>query len=149
MVYSPHPPYEILQTRDIDAAMMSRMRRFAKSWDQIANSGNFVETAPLLWERAEPFAGFLAFTDWLYEREQRTHGLSLVRLMEGLLCYLTDVGKFSGQDVAERLWPDYQRGGRSDRPRLFAGYELSPPTRQRKSVQLPRRQSRHIVEAES
>jgi hypothetical protein len=25
------------------------MRRFARYWDLIANSGNFIETTPLLW----------------------------------------------------------------------------------------------------
>ncbi len=147
MVYSPHPPYEVLQTRDLDAGLMSRLRRFAKFWDLIANSGNFVETAPLLWERSEPFAGYLAFSDWLYEQEQRTHGLSLVRLMERLLEFLTEVCGLPAGEVAERLWRDYQRGGRSDRPRLFAGYELSPPIHQRKSTTAPRRQARHIVES--
>jgi len=55
MVYSPHPPYEILKTRDIDESLMARLRRFAKYWDLIANSGNFVETTPLLWRRATGF----------------------------------------------------------------------------------------------
>ena len=147
MVYSPHPPFEVLKTRDIDAATMSRLRRFAKFWDLIANSGNFVETAPLLWERSNPFAGVLAFADWLYECEQRTHGLSLVRLMERLLSYLTEVCSLPRPEVAERLWQDYQRGGRSDRPRMFDGDELSPPVHNRKSSRTPRRQSRHIVES--
>ena len=48
--------------------------------------------------------------------------------------------------MAERLWQDYQRGGRSDRPRLFADYELSPPVHNRTSARLPRRQARHMVE---
>jgi hypothetical protein len=147
MVYSPHPPYEVLKTRDIDAAMMSRLRRFAKFWDLIANSGNFVETTPLLWERSEPFAGFLAFSDWMYEEEQRTHGLSLIRLMERLLQFLTLTCSLPGPEVAERLWQDYQRGGRSDRPRLFDRYELSPPFHHRKAAPAPRRQARHIVES--
>src|SRR5262249_8011449 len=33
MVYSSHPPYEILQTRLIDFATMQRLRRFARYWD--------------------------------------------------------------------------------------------------------------------
>jgi hypothetical protein len=49
MVYSPHPPYEILQTRLIDFSTVQELRRFAKYWDTIANSGNFVETIPLIW----------------------------------------------------------------------------------------------------
>src|SRR5205823_12838444 len=43
-VYSPHPPYEILQTKLINFATMQRLRRFSRYWDLIANSGNFVET---------------------------------------------------------------------------------------------------------
>ena len=50
MVYSPHPPYEVLQTKLLDFATIHELRRFAKYWDTIANSGNFVETVPLVWE---------------------------------------------------------------------------------------------------
>ena len=64
----------------------------------------------MLWERTEPFAGFLAFSDWLHEKEQRLHGLSLIRLMERLLEFLTEVRGLPGSEVAERLWQDYQRG---------------------------------------
>ncbi len=49
MVYNPHPPYEILQNRLIDFATMQKLRRFARYWDLVGNSGNFVETAPLIW----------------------------------------------------------------------------------------------------
>ncbi len=49
MVYNPHPPYEILQTRLIDFASMQKLRRFARYWDLIGNSGNFVQTLPLIW----------------------------------------------------------------------------------------------------
>ena len=50
MVYSPHPPYEVLQTKLLDFATIQELRRFAKLWDTIANSGNFVETVPKIWE---------------------------------------------------------------------------------------------------
>jgi radical SAM superfamily enzyme YgiQ (UPF0313 family) len=49
MIYNPHPPYEILQNRLIDFATMQRLRRFARYWDLVGNSGNFVETTPLIW----------------------------------------------------------------------------------------------------
>jgi radical SAM superfamily enzyme YgiQ (UPF0313 family) len=49
MVYSPAPPYEILQNRLIDFPTMQRLRRFARYWELVGNSGNFVETLPLLW----------------------------------------------------------------------------------------------------
>src|SRR5207253_4482365 len=41
MIYSACPPYEILQNKSIDFASMQRMRRFARYWDLIGNSGNF------------------------------------------------------------------------------------------------------------
>ncbi len=50
MVYSPHPPYEVLQTKLLDFATIQELRRFAKLWDTIANSGNFVETVPMVWD---------------------------------------------------------------------------------------------------
>jgi len=50
MVYNPYPPYEILQTKLIDFATMQKLRRFARYWDLVGNSGNFVETTPLIWD---------------------------------------------------------------------------------------------------
>src|SRR3954465_9606706 len=49
MAYYPHPPYEILQNRLLDFTTMQKMRRFARYWDLVANSGNFVESCALLW----------------------------------------------------------------------------------------------------
>ena len=49
MIYNPHPLYEILQNQLIDFATMQRLRRFARYWDLVGNSGNFVESTPLIW----------------------------------------------------------------------------------------------------
>ena len=54
MVYHARPPYEILQNRLIDFATMQRLRRFAKYWDLVGNSGNFVATTPLIWRKDRP-----------------------------------------------------------------------------------------------
>jgi radical SAM superfamily enzyme YgiQ (UPF0313 family) len=51
MRFDPSPPYEILQNRLIDFATMHTLRRFARYWDLIGNSGNFDETTPLIWSR--------------------------------------------------------------------------------------------------
>jgi hypothetical protein len=64
-----------------------------------------------------------------------------------LLEFLTEECALPAAQVAERLWLDYQRGGRSDRPRMFEGYELSPPIHKRTAANAPRRQARHIVES--
>jgi radical SAM superfamily enzyme YgiQ (UPF0313 family) len=52
MVYNPHPPYELLQNRLMDFPTMQKLRRFARYWDLVGNSGNFVETTPLIWSKA-------------------------------------------------------------------------------------------------
>jgi hypothetical protein len=49
MIYSPHAPYEVLQTKTMDFETIQRMRRFARYWDLMANSGNFLRTTPLIW----------------------------------------------------------------------------------------------------
>jgi radical SAM superfamily enzyme YgiQ (UPF0313 family) len=51
MVYNPRPPYELLQNRLIDFPTMQKLRRFARYWDLVGNTGNFVETTPLIWSK--------------------------------------------------------------------------------------------------
>ncbi len=53
MIYSPHPPYELLENRLLDFPTMQRLKRFARYWDLVGNSGNFVQTTPLIWKNAE------------------------------------------------------------------------------------------------
>jgi radical SAM superfamily enzyme YgiQ (UPF0313 family) len=81
MVYSPDPPYEILQNKLIDFFTMQRLRRFARYWDLVANSGNF---APITWD----FESFLCFSDWLYTQTRQTHSIARARLAELLGSYL-------------------------------------------------------------
>ena len=174
MIYNPHPPYEILQNQLIDFATMQRLRRFARYWDLVSNSGNFVATTPLIWgensspvgrasSRAETdsqdrlagslapppaFAGFLRFSDWLHARTGRTDGIALVRLMELLFEFLTGELKLDAKPVAETLWRDYQRGGRHDKPSFLKNFlsteEAVIPLRKNKTA-LPKRQARHLV----
>jgi radical SAM superfamily enzyme YgiQ (UPF0313 family) len=118
MTYNAHPPYEVLQTRLVTFGEMQKMRRFARYWDLVANSGNFIETTPLLWRenRASPFGAFLAFSEWLYGRVRRTDSIALVRLAELLYTYLTNELGLSAASVGEVLWRDYGRGSGRDVP---------------------------------
>ncbi|HTD85460.1 MAG TPA: radical SAM protein, partial [Candidatus Binatia bacterium] len=122
MVYNPHPPYEILQNRLMDFATMQRLRRFARYWDLVGNSGNFVESTSLLWTGGgSPFASFLRWSDWLHQRIGRTDSIALARLMELLLAFLTDERGLERRKVAETMARDYQRGGRRDAPEFLKG----------------------------
>jgi hypothetical protein len=145
MIYSPNPPYEILQTRLIDFATMQRLRRFSRYWDLIANSGNFVATTPLIWGDQSPFKWFLALSDWLFIKAGKSHAISLHRLMELLLEFLQQRRGVAVAVAAEAIWQDYQRGGRSDRPGFLAPYVAAADTRNIRSKNGPARQARFLA----
>ena len=148
MIYNPNPPYEILQNRLIDFATMQRLRRFARYWEMVGNSGNFAETKPLIWQDSSPFNGFLRWSDWLHARVNRTDGIALLRLMELLFKFLTEELRLEPWRVAEALWHDYKRGGRHDKPGFMKDFLVNdertlpaPKTR----AKLPKRQARHLA----
>lgn len=117
MIYGQDPPYEILQNRLMDFLTIQKLRRFAHHWDLVNNSGNFVETTPLIWQAARsPFAGFLRWSEWLHAEVASDHGIALYRLTELLFRYLTEELKQDPFPVAPILLRDYQRTGRSDCP---------------------------------
>lgn len=147
MVYNPHPPYEILQTRLIDFATMQTLRRFARFWDLVGNSGNFVETTPLIWHGgASPFHSFRRWSDWLYARVRRTDAIALARLMESLFVHLTGEKKLAPGFVAETMWRDFQRGARHDPPEFLREFltATGPPRTRNRSAPL-KRQARHLA----
>ena len=159
MVYNPHPPYEILQNRLVDFATMQKLRRFARYWDLVGNSGNFVETTPLIWSNAgeasrlspallSPFASFMRWSEWLHAHIGRTDSIALVRLMELLFEFLTLELKLDPQHIAPILWRDYRRGGRHDKPSFLkhllpADETLALP--RHTCPALPKRQARHAA----
>jgi hypothetical protein len=117
MVYNPCPPYEILQNKLIDFAAMQKLRRFARYWDLVGNSGNFLSSAPLLWHQHDsPFRALMRWSEWLHARVGRTDSIALARLMELLFKYLTSEAGLDPKQVAEVMWRDYRRGGRRDKP---------------------------------
>jgi radical SAM superfamily enzyme YgiQ (UPF0313 family) len=155
MAYSPVPPYEILQNRLILFADLQRLRRFAKYWELVGNSGNFVATTPWLWRdgvesaaarAGSPFEGFMRFSDWLFVRVGRTDSIALVRLMELLFEFLTRERRLDPAIVAPVLWSDYLRGGRRDKPGFLVEHLRDTPGMPSSSRRLgPARQGRHAA----
>jgi radical SAM superfamily enzyme YgiQ (UPF0313 family) len=169
MVYDSNPPYEILHNRTMDFNTLQMIRRFARFWDLIANSGNFVETTSLIWaapgvacdtttteqfafEQAgtrwgqSPFHAFHRCVQWLHSRVGRTDGIALVRLMQLVFDFLILELKLNPYAIAEAMWRDYQRGGRSDKPtflRKFLPSESPPVATRTRGPTPPKRQARH------
>jgi len=147
MVYSPHPPYEVLQTSAIDFATMQRLRRFSRFWDLIANSGNFIQTTPRIWLDGSPFQRFLKLSDWLHARLGKNHGIALQHLSHQLFDFLvTELGQ-DAKETAAAIWQDYQRAGRSDRPaflRPYIGEDAFRPVRESQRNWTGKRQMRRL-----
>ena len=144
MKYSPHPPYEILSNRVLTFDEIHRLRRFARYWDLVGNSGNFALALNLIIVPGRsPFAQFSDLCDWLHAHHSSRYGISLADLFASIFGYL--VGRYpqgSEQMIAENMWQDYIRGGRRDRPEFLKPYELQSP-QQQALVGLPQRQARH------
>jgi radical SAM superfamily enzyme YgiQ (UPF0313 family) len=175
--YGAHPPYELLANRDLDFPTMQRLRRFARYWDLVANSGNFRTSTALLWSgpgssrsekalsnaeqgtriaesetslltsaaTASPFARFLAFSDWLYARLGKRHGIALDVLAEALFDHLTCVLGLAPDLVARALLADFAAAGRRERPPFLQPFMAAPtiPARATPAPTAPKRQRRH------
>lgn len=149
MIYSPHAPYEVLQTKLLGFNDLQRMRRFARYWDLIANSGNFVETTTLLTSptpiNSSAATLFLHFSDWLFATTGQTHAIALTTLAGLVFDHLTQVQIRDRQAAADAIWADYQRVGRSDRPAFLR--DLVAPADTRKQKKPASRQERHLGNA--
>lgn len=123
MRYSEEPPYEVMSTRDISFLELQRMERFARYFDLVANSGNFVRGRELIWKgEASPFHAFLRFSDWLFARIGRRASIQLKSLTAYLFDFLVTEKGLCPKGIGPSLLEDYQRGGRSDVPSELKPY---------------------------
>lgn len=90
MVYSKKPPYEIMQNNMYNFTQMQKMKRFARFWDMVYNSGNFKKTVTYLFSDGKVFDGFFAFSKWIYAQTESTWQISLDRLSYLLFRYITE-----------------------------------------------------------
>lgn len=148
MVYDPAPPYTVQQTGAVDAAAVQRYVRLARYWELVANSGRFGRTLPLLLQGGSPFAAFLAFADWLWQRQGETAHLTPEQLVDALHDYLIEARQCDAQQVRAILCADYLASGARARPASLRevlpaqGAPVPRAVRQRAE-----RQARHSQEA--
>ena len=106
MVYSDKPPYDILQNDLICFKEMQKMKRFARFWDMVYNSGNFKKSATNLWKECNVYEGFYAFSEWLYTQTESTWQISLDRLAHLIFRYLLEEMKQDEVTMKELLIED-------------------------------------------
>jgi radical SAM superfamily enzyme YgiQ (UPF0313 family) len=120
MLYNPEPPYNILANDKLDFASLQRLQRFARYWDLTANSGRFGQAIPLLLGEA-PFARFMRFADWLYERIGQTHSIALDRLYDLVFAALTELFALAPEHARDVLARDYVACGARGAPSFLQG----------------------------
>lgn len=107
MAYSDKPPYEIMQNDLISFALMQKIKRFARFWDLVYNSGNFKKSAPYLWRDGRVFDGFFAFSEWIYGQTQSTWQISLDRLALLLCTFVTQELHVDATEYRDVMTRDY------------------------------------------
>ncbi len=106
MVYSDHPPYDILKNNNLSFKDIQIMKRFARFWDLTYNSGNFKKSVKLLWEDQSVYENFYKFSIWIYDQTNSTYKISLVRLGEFLFTYLKDLKGVAPEAIAKPMIED-------------------------------------------
>ncbi len=106
MRYSDKPPYDILQNDLIPYEMMQKMKRFARFWDLVYNSGNFKKSVTYLFQNSKVFDGFFAFSEWIYTQTQSTWQISLDRLAKLLYEYILEVNLTDKETLRETMTED-------------------------------------------
>lgn len=143
MVYSDKPPYDILKNNLISYALMQKMKRFARFWDLVYNSGNFKKTAPRLWNEGKVYEGFYAFSEWIYIQTESTWQISLERLSELLFRYLTTVLSHEEGEIKAMLIDDImgQRGRKL--PSFLQENHISNKEQKESALKPNKRQLKH------
>jgi radical SAM superfamily enzyme YgiQ (UPF0313 family) len=108
MVYSDEPPYDILQTNVIPFLQMQKMKRFARFWDLVYNSGNFSQTTKLIFGD-EAYQGFYDLSEWIYTQTLSTWQISLNRLAELIFNYLHTQKGYEKVSLAEVIVQDVSK----------------------------------------
>jgi hypothetical protein len=119
MAWSKTPPYEVLQTASLTFAEAQRMKRFARYWDVVANSGNWPATIVHVMAGESAFASFLQFSDWIHTNARATHGIAMHKLAALLFAWMTEHRDIAPEIAGTALANDYSRGRRHDWPEFL------------------------------
>ena len=146
MTYLSCPPYEILANNLIDFEAMQDLKRMARFWDLLYNSGNFQGSVRLLWPDQDVHAGFLRFSKWLYGATLSTWQIALKRLAELLFAYLTGELGLSREEAANAIAADLLKVKGRPLPLVISeNMTIHPGSLTARHSQSPgKRQARHL-----
>lgn len=142
MRYNPEAPYEILSNNIIDFAMMQKLKRFARYWDMIANSGRFKNTRSFLLGD-DPFGNFLQLSNWLHAVTDQTHKIALPRLFRLLYKFMVEELQLDESKTTELLLKDYAISGIKGHARFMFSQNKTLPSAKLNKRRSESRQKRH------
>ncbi len=145
MVYSDKPPYDILQNDLIPFNEMQKMKRFARFWDMVYNSGNFKKSAALLWKEGKVYDGFYAFSQWLYTQTESTWQISLDRLAQLIFRYLCEVMNHQEDEIKALLIEDIMTVRGRKMPSFLRENYVPNAEQKESSAKLNKRQLKHAT----
>jgi len=145
MVYSDKPPYDILQNNLISFKEMQKMKRFARFWDMVYNSGNFKKSATLMWSEGKVYEGFYAFCEWLYVQTKSTWQISLDRLAELMFRYLCEEMKHEEESIKVILIEDIMTIRGRKMPSFLRDNYMPHEEQKEGTLKLNKRQLKHAT----
>ncbi|GBU09547.1 B12-binding domain-containing radical SAM protein [Gammaproteobacteria bacterium] len=152
--YSKMAPYSILENKDLSFTQINDIKRIAKYWDLVANSGRFKSTlATLLADN--PFENMHKFSKWLFCEINQTHSIALDRLFTLVYKYLTEVENHPIHVIRKIMSEDFMRFGLQGWPKILGEQPDDWKTRfktgakQRPEKNSPKRQLQHDLSGAS
>ena len=110
MVYADAPPFEIMSTSTMSLTEIESMKRFARFWDLLHNSGNFRESVRRILDATpSAFDAFYTLSEWLFKTLERTHHLPLNTLAMSLFAYLCEALALGKEEAALVVARDVHR----------------------------------------
>lgn len=122
MVYSDTPPYDVLKTAHVSFEQIQKMKRFARYWDILYNSGRFARSVRLLWPDGDVFKAFWDFSDWVYAQTAATWKIAQERMARLLFDYLTAVKHIRPEEAGRAMASDFARGQGTKLPPFLRPY---------------------------
>lgn len=143
--YSTMPPYTVLANKDMPYEVLNHIKRVAKFWDLIANSGRFKFTLPLLLVD-DAFKSLSDFTTWAFPQVNQTHGIALDKLFALVFEFLVGRKKQLIEEIQQVMQQDFIRIGTHGWPRFLG----DPPDNWKEQLKtntkissIPKRQQQH------
>ncbi len=122
------------------------MKRFARFWDLVYNSGNFRKSVLYRFKDGKVYDGFFAFSEWIYSQTLSTWQISLDRLAGLLYDYIT-IKLHVGEEEAKECMIDDINVVKGRKLPKFLRMDNEYKNKERKNPKFNKRQLKHSAQS--